>query len=147
MPPIREFVVLALFGGVFLFVMILSIGGFAATNNVNLPANFSHQYTILNGNTTKGSVVGGISPLQQKVSSQFNLSTNQSFVAGTVGAVSLSVSIFDALNTIWSSYITFIGSGLQVIGINPAFAEAAAILIIIALLALSIASAILLFPI
>ncbi len=146
MPTIRTLVIIALFGSVFILMMMLSIGGFAASNSVGLPSNVTRQYQALDGNSTSNSVVGGISPLQQKVQSQFNLSKNQSFVSGTVGSVSLTVSMFDAMNVIWGSYIGFIGQGLQVIGINPSFAEGIGIIIIVSLLALSIASAILLFP-
>lgn len=147
MPTIRSIMIAGLAGGAFMYFMVLAIGGMAASNGVALPGGLASNYTKLSGNSTAGTVVGGISPLQQKVTNAYSTSSNQSFISGTIGSVTVATSIFSALTGIWNGYILFIDGGLTVVHINTGFGNLVGAAVLIGLLVLAIVSAILLFPV
>ena len=130
-----------------MFFMILAIGGIATNNGVALPGGLASNYTKLSGNNTVGTVVSGIGPLKQKVTNSYNTTSNQSFISGTIGSVTVTTYIFSSLQGIWNSYILFIDGGLYVLNINPSFGNLVGVAVILGLLALAVVSAILLFPV
>jgi hypothetical protein len=134
-------------GGAFIYFMILAVGSIATNNNIALPGALASNFSKISGNSTAGTVVGGISPLESKVNTAYGTTSNQTFIAGTIGSVTVATTIFSALGGIWNSYILFIDGGLTVVHINPSFGNLVGIAIIIGLLALAIVSAILLFPV
>lgn len=130
-----------------MFFMILSIGGLASNNGVKLPGALATNYTLLSGNSTANTVVAGISPLQKSIKSSYLTTGNQSFISGTVGSVTVTTLIFNSLVGIWNSYILFIDGGLVVLNISTSFGNMIGAAILIGLLAVAIASAVLLFPV
>lgn len=147
MPTIRALAIAALSGGVFIVFMILAVGGVASNNGVVLPGGLASNYTKLSGNQTTNTVVAGISPLQASVRSGYSTTANQTFISGTVGSVTVMTTVFNALSSIWNSYIVFIDGGLTVVHISTQYATLIAVASIILMLALSVVSAVMLFPV
>ena len=148
MSTIRTLVLIAFIGALMLNSMLLAIGGFAIGNSIPLPANVSQQYNAIIGNKTQFSILGGIQPLNNKIKNAENTTQNSTFISGSITIVAITTNMWGAISNAYQLYVNFIGAGLSVI--NPVlvtYANTIAIVIIIALLILSIASAIMLFPI
>lgn len=149
MAGIRAIVFAAFGTAVFMLFLIVAVGGFSITNNVQLPANLSNQYNIYTSNNiySNSSAIAGISPLLQKTSANKNLTQNQTFISGTASAVAVTVGLIPSMITLWNTYVNFVGQGMGLIGINPSLAELVAVAMIITLIILTIVSALFLFPI
>ncbi len=147
MPPIRELLMLGLGASVYIMFLILSVGNFSLANGVPVSNTLASNYTALSSNTYAGTPLQGISPLQKQLGSVKNASTNSTFLGGTVGALSITGSLFSDIFGVWNAYITWIGDMLQVVGINPGIALIVGSALIIILVVLSIVSALLIFPV
>lgn len=149
MAGIRAIVFAGLGTSVFMFFLILAVGGFGASNGARLPANLTNQYNVYSSNNIYGSnsAISGVSPLLAKTSADKNLTQNQSFIGGTTSAVAISVGLIPSIISLWSNYINFVGAGLEILNINTAYAQQVALASIIILVILTIVSALWLFPI
>lgn len=147
MASIRIIILAALVVAVFINFMIVGIGSFAVSNNIPLPAGVSQQYNIFVSNSVSNSVLQGISPLQNKSAQLRNTTGSSGFIGGTITTVSVLTSLYNAISTAWTTYVAFVGVGLGFAGINTAYSQVIAITMLIIIVVLSIASAIMLFPV
>ena len=145
--PIRTIVMGAFIMAIFFVAAVTGLGGIAASNHVTLPAGLNTQYNYINGNNVGASVAGGISPLTNATNSNQGVLKSSGFIGGTITAVTIVTALFGSINTAWTGYTTFIGGGLQIIGINPTYSVTIGLTMLIMLIILAVLSAIFLFPV
>lgn len=129
---------------------VLFVGGYEVDNHLASNATIASNYNaILSGSAVPGGFLGNVTKLGN-VTNKTATGVNQTGNSGSsalTNSVGLVVGFMTSIPTIYWSIVSFIAVPLQGLGIPAGYAQNVVNIIILGIIAISIVSAIFLFPI
>lgn len=151
MPTIRTIAITAIFALVLTYMAIGFFGGYQYANNIQMNGTLAGEYnSIINNPTQPGGIfdVGNLISNTNTYQNKFqNVTGFFAAAAAATGAISYVVGFIVLIPTLFYTIILFASAPLIALGIPTAFAVVMMTILLIIMILLSIASAVLIFPI